>query len=92
MAIQELKKSSRKEIIKLASVMFKGLEQSSYNKWGKPGIRAQLMNIRTKKLEMDFKYEGDDNSFHVLNAVSPAFTCSMPFADYLVEQIITKIR
>jgi (S)-2-hydroxyglutarate dehydrogenase len=41
---------------------------------------------------MDLKYEGDGNYFHVLNAVSPAFTCSMPFADYLVEQIVKRIR
>jgi len=36
---------------------------------------------------MDFRYEGDDRSFHVLNAVSPAFTCAIPFCAYLVDQI-----
>ena len=72
--------------------MLRGLEQSSYHKRGKLGTRTQLINIRTKKLEMDLKYEGDGNYFHVLNAVSPAFTCSMPFADYLVEQIVKRIR
>jgi (S)-2-hydroxyglutarate dehydrogenase len=91
-AINELRKSSRNQMITLASTMLNGLNKSSFNKWGKPGIRAQLVNIRENKLEMDFKYEGDEQSFHVLNAVSPAFTCSMPFADYLVEQIVTRIR
>jgi len=36
---------------------------------------------------MDFKYEGDDRSFHVLNAVSPGFTCAFPFAAHLADQI-----
>jgi len=90
-AIRELKKSSRAEMIKLASVMLKGLDKNSFTQWGKPGIRAQLVNIRDKKLEMDFKYEGDSRSFHVLNAVSPAFTCAMPFSDHLVNEIALKI-
>ena len=35
---------------------------------------------------MDFKYEGDDRSFHILNAVSPGFTCALPFAAHLADQ------
>ena len=50
MAIQELRKSPCKELIKLADLMFRGLEQSSYHKRGKLGTRTQLINIRTKKL------------------------------------------
>lgn len=90
-AINELRKSSKNQMIKLASEMLNGLSRSSFNHWGKPGIRAQLVNIRENKLEMDFKHEGDKRSFHVLNAVSPAFTCSMPFSDFLVEEIALKI-
>jgi L-2-hydroxyglutarate oxidase len=90
-AINELRKSSKNQMIKLASEMLNGLSKSSFNHWGKPGIRAQLVNIRENKLEMDFKHEGDKRSFHVLNAVSPAFTCSMPFSDFLVEEIALKI-
>ena len=36
---------------------------------------------------MDFRFEGDDRSLHVLNAVSPAFTCAMPFARLLADRI-----
>jgi hypothetical protein len=36
---------------------------------------------------MDFVLEGDHRSMHVLNAVSPAFTCSLPFAEYVCDQI-----
>ncbi|HLL45411.1 MAG TPA: hypothetical protein VK399_01835, partial [Longimicrobiaceae bacterium] len=61
-------------------------------RWGKPGIRAQLVNVRERRLEMDFRYEGDDRSFHVLNAVSPAFTCSFPFAAHVFDQIDNRLR
>lgn len=36
---------------------------------------------------MDFVIEGDERSTHVLNAVSPGWTCSLPFASYIVDQI-----
>jgi hypothetical protein len=36
---------------------------------------------------MDFVLEGDARSMHVLNAVSPAFTCSLPFAAHVVDRI-----
>jgi hypothetical protein len=56
-------------------------------KWGRPGIRAQLLDITKRKLEMDFVLEGDHRSMHVLNAVSPAFTCSLPFSSYVCDHI-----
>jgi len=55
--------------------------------WGKPGIRAQLLNIKSRKLEMDFVIEGDEKSLHVLNAVSPAWTCALPFATHVCDRI-----
>lgn len=63
-----------------------------YRRWGKPGLRVQLIDVRTHRLEMDFVVEGDEHSFHVLNAVSPAFTCSMPFAQHVCQQIREKLR
>ena len=36
---------------------------------------------------MDFVIEGDDKSLHVLNAVSPAFTCAFPFSEYVCDKI-----
>jgi len=86
-AVEELRKQSRQRMVRLAGCMVKDVNHDGYVKWGRPGIRAQLVNIRKKTLEMDFKFEGDDRSFHVLNAVSPAFTCSMPFSRYLVDEI-----
>lgn len=92
LAIEEIKKYSRKRMVSLASVMVKDTRLSNYTKWGIPGIRAQLVNIKSKKLEMDFVIEGDDRSTHILNAVSPGFTCSIPFAHHVVDEINTKLN
>jgi len=54
---------------------------------GEPGIRAQLLDIESKKLEMDFVLEGNNESIHVLNAVSPGFTCSIPFSRHVCDEI-----
>lgn len=51
------------------------------------GIRAQLLNTRTQELVQDFIVEHTNRSTHILNAVSPAFTCSFAFAEYIVEEI-----
>jgi len=50
------------------------------------GIRPQLVNTETGKLEMDYILEKSDNSLHVLNAVSPAFTSSFAFAERIVDE------
>ena len=87
LAFEEMQKIYRPKIISLASELVKGVKNDHYTQWGKPGIRAQLLDTRNRKLEMDFKMEGDDKSFHVLNAVSPAFTCSIPFSEYTFQKI-----
>ena len=61
-------------------------------KWSRPGIRAQLLNTKTMTLEMDFCFEGDDRSFHILNAVSPAYTCAFPFSKLVVDEIGRRLK
>ncbi|HEY3517013.1 MAG TPA: L-2-hydroxyglutarate oxidase [Gammaproteobacteria bacterium] len=87
LAVEEIAKHSRKKMVSLASVLAEGVHERNYRQWGRPGIRAQLLDITKRKLEMDFVLEGDRQSMHVLNAVSPAFTCSLPFADYVCDRI-----
>jgi len=87
LALDEVKKYRKKTLVGLASAMATGVRPADYTEWGRPGIRAQLLDTTTDRLVMDFVHEGDDRSFHVLNAVSPGFTCSFPFASYLFEQI-----
>lgn len=92
LAVEEFKKYNRRHLVHLASMMTSGIDQVHFRKWGRAGIRAQLVNIETKCLEMDFVLEGDDKSFHVLNAVSPGFTCSLPFSSYVCDKIMKKIH
>ena len=51
----------------------------------KVGIRAQLVDRETGTLEMDFVIEQGERSTHVLNAVSPAFTCALPFGEMVAD-------
>ena len=87
LAYNELLKYMRSHMVKLASELAIGVKTNQYQTRGPAGIRAQLYNIKKRKLEMDFNYEGDDKSFHVLNAVSPAFTCSFSFTKFLFDKI-----
>lgn len=87
LAVQELRKYSRRHMVKLASELLHNVHQNNYLQWGKPGIRAQLFDIKKQKLEMDFVLEGDHQSMHVLNAVSPAFTCAFSFAEHVVSNV-----
>ena len=81
-------KYSKSHLVSLAAELAEGVEDRKLQTVGSSlGIRAQLPDIRTRKLEMDFVLEGDERSMHVLNAVSPGWTCALPFAQYAVEQI-----
>ena len=52
----------------------------------KVGIRSQLFNHKTNKLEDDFLCMNGPDSTHVLNAISPAFTASFALADLILGQ------
>ncbi len=90
LAIEEVKKYQRKYFIGLAKKMVYNIDEKGFKEWTTPGIRAQLLNINTKELVQDFVVEGDKESIHVLNAVSPAFTSSFPFSRWVVENFIVK--
>lgn len=81
----ELPKFSRRVLIKQASLLTQDMRMDEFNVKGRPGIRAQLLNVKENRLEMDFIVEGDSKSTHVLNAVSPAWTSSLSFAKYVVD-------
>ena len=92
LAMREITKCSKTTMVSLASQLAEGIKPEHYQTWGKPGIRAQLVDIKKRKLEMDFVLEGDKHSMHVLNAVSPAFTCSLPFSEYVCQQITATLK
>jgi L-2-hydroxyglutarate oxidase len=87
LAREEIAKYDRRHLVGLAGLLAEGVRPQDYRRWGRSGIRAQLLDTRTRKLEMDFILEGDDRSLHVLNAVSPGWTCALPFAAHVVDEI-----
>jgi len=86
LAFQEMQKYMGRKIVSLAGELLKGVHTSQYRQWGKPGIRAQLFDISKNKLVTDFILEGNQNSLHILNAVSPGFTSALSFSQFVVDR------
>ena len=72
--------------VKAAKSLIPGLKSEHLIRSEKVGIRAQLYNIKKGKLVDDFKLVNKDNTTHVLNAISPAFTASFALADLIIEK------
>jgi L-2-hydroxyglutarate oxidase LhgO len=53
-----------------------------------PGIRSQLVNIKSGKLEQDFIVQNFHNSTHILNAVSPGWTSAIPFGRWVANEYV----
>lgn len=85
LAFEEMQKYYKKYFVGLATGMTHKIDPKGFTTWSKPGIRAQLLNKNTLELVQDFVVESDNDTVHVLNAVSPAFTCSFPFAREIVK-------
>ncbi|MDH3975337.1 MAG: L-2-hydroxyglutarate oxidase [Deltaproteobacteria bacterium] len=86
-AFQEIKKYFKRHLIKQSSQLVKKIDVKKFGDFLRPGIRAQLLDRGQKKLVMDFVVEHGENSTHVLNAVSPAFTCAFSFSKFIVDSI-----
>lgn len=88
LALQEMSKYHRPNLVNLALDMVWHIDQNRFDTWSAPGIRAQLLDIRTQELVQDFVVEGDHQSLHILNAVSPAFTASFAFSRWIVDRYV----
>jgi L-2-hydroxyglutarate oxidase LhgO len=82
----ELPKLRQENLIKESATLVPGALQ--VNGWAKrpPGIRSQLVNMKSGMLEQDFIVEVAGNSVHVLNAVSPGWTSSIPFGRWVAKE------
>ncbi len=89
LAFEEMHKYNKKYFVDLAAKMVQHIDPEGFTEFTKPGIRAQLLNTETLELVQDFAVEGDNHSLHILNAVSPAFTCAFPFSEFVVNQYVT---
>ena len=69
-----------------AARLVRRYDPSLFERAAKVGIRPQLVDWRTKQLVMDFRVEAVDGHVHVLNPISPAFTCSMELARMITRE------
>jgi L-2-hydroxyglutarate oxidase LhgO len=86
LALEEIRKYSRPFLVAQATQLLEGVKPENYPTWGRPGIRAQLYDHQAQTLVMDFVVEANAEGAHILNAISPAWTASMPFAEYVVDK------
>ncbi len=85
LARHELKNSIKKNFIKEAKKLLPFISNADLDDNKKVGIRAQLYNKKENRLEMDFLVCRNKNTVHILNAVSPGFTSSFKFAEYVIN-------
>ena len=83
----ELPKYSRKHLVNQARALVPSVVPADFKIKGRPGVRAQLFHLPTRRLEMDFVFQHGDRSTHMLNAVSPAWTSALAVAKYVVDDI-----
>ena len=82
----EMPKYLQRHLVSQAKALVPSVDPKDFKQRGKPGIRAQLLDIKNKKLEMDFVVRGDENSTHLLNAVSPAWTSALAMANHVCKK------
>ncbi len=78
---------SRSAMADEAARMLPALRRSDLVAAHHSGIRAQVVERSTGALVEDLRLEQQPDALHVLNAVSPALTNSLAFAEYLVDRL-----
>ena len=89
-AWNELHKSFRKEQFVAAAQRLVPSAQADDFVRSYAGVRAQVVRDDGKLIKEPLVREGPQ-SVHVLNAVSPGLTASLPFGDHVAEQARTKL-
>jgi L-2-hydroxyglutarate oxidase LhgO len=87
-ALEEPRKYSFMYFFNDAKKLVKQLSPSDIESCPKAGIRPQLVDVKKNELVMDFVIEGTDESVHVLNSISPAFTSSLFFSEMLYKDYL----
>jgi len=79
-------------LIKAAQELIPAVKPEHIELSKKVGIRSQLFNRQTQRLEDDFLCVPGPSSTHVLNAISPAFTASFALADLIIDQALPQLN
>jgi len=83
----EMKKYLKPWFVKSAQKLVSDLKSEDLIPSSKVGIRPQLINTKTKSIEMDYIIEQTEHSMHILNSISPAFTSAFSFSELIVDQL-----
>ena len=86
----EIPKLSTTKLVDAASMLVPSAREIRGWKGKKPGIRGQLIDSRNGELLQDFLIEHGDKSTHVLNAVSPGWTASIPFGRHVAQSVFER--
>ncbi|OHB98956.1 MAG: FAD-dependent oxidoreductase [Planctomycetes bacterium RIFCSPLOWO2_12_38_17] len=87
LALEEIKKYCSNYFIQQSIPLVKKIDISKFGSYLNSGIRAQLLDKEGMKLVMDYVIEEGENSTHILNAVSPAFTSAFSFSKFIVDEV-----
>ncbi len=82
---------SRRWLLAQARSLVPAAHEGLFRERGRPGIRAQLLDLRTHRLEMDFVVRPGPGSTHLLNTVSPGWTTALAMAEELVAELAGRI-
>jgi len=88
LALREASKLAKARFATAVSAMVPRIGAGELIPCGRVGLRAQLYDFAQRRLVNDFVVERGPSSVHVLNAISPAWTCSFPFARYICDNHI----
>jgi L-2-hydroxyglutarate oxidase LhgO len=89
-AADELNKSYRKEaFVEAAQALVPDVRTNDFRK-SYAGIRAQVVRDDGTLIK-DPLFEQGSASIHVLNAVSPGLTSSLPFGEHLASQALEEL-
>ncbi|WP_096390228.1 L-2-hydroxyglutarate oxidase [Halopenitus persicus] len=89
-AAAELNKSYRKRAFTKASQRLVPEVRGEDLHKSYAGIRAQLVSADGELVKDPLSIETDD-AVHVLNAVSPGLTCSLPYGEHVADQLAAKV-
>lgn len=85
LAMVETAKLSKRRFVQAVQRLVPAVRAEHLRPCSKVGMRAQLYDSASGQLVNDFLVKEGPASVHVLNAISPAWTCSMPFAKLVCD-------
>lgn len=83
LAFQEIKRLTKRGFVKEVQKILPRLTSSMLKPTQKAGVRAQIFDRQEQRLVTDFLAIKGTDSLHILNSISPAWTCSFGLAEYI---------